>query len=116
MKLLINTPLTYAITFPPDISEEDWGLEKGFWDDMCDLLTGLGVYHSVDFVESGAWLNIDVQKCSLDEEAVNTLFYEVFELFTNKIQIKYSPLGSTGCDFALELSQPVKKNSVFEEV
>jgi hypothetical protein len=109
MKLLINTPLKYSMTFDPDIAEEDWEEWKQFWDDATVFLKFCCIYHTLHLMESGFSFEIGVQKCCLDEQNVNQFFGDILNIFDNKVTIEYAGLGGYGCDFALILTQPEYK-------
>lgn len=59
---------------------------------------------SIWFREENGKLIIPAQKVTLDEWAMNELFNE-YLMYLPGITIQYAPLGGSGCDFALELTQ-----------
>ena len=116
MKLLINTPLKYSLTFDPNITEEDWDAWKEFWDDATVFLKFCCIYHTLHLMESGFIFEIGVQKCCLDEQNANQFFSDILNIFDNEVTIEYAGLGGQGCDFSLILTQPEYKVVTHAEI
>lgn len=111
MKLFIDGPITWADTYDPSITDEDRSYWEDYVMDACGFLSSFNVHHSVNLMESGFSVTLQVQKCTLTEQDMNELFYEVLLPHFRVGWLKYSPLGGAGCDFAVRID----RNSVIEK-
>lgn len=110
MKLLINTDLTYTQLFT-DFSPEDKEAfieEVYYWKALCSRFS---VQAKFSIEDECVKITVFVQKCTLDEFAMNELFHEVIDpLFEYEVQ--YAALGGAGCDFAITIETKKTLNSV----
>ena len=102
MKILIDEDLVWTSTFGL-LTDEEFAEEMEALDELCAILKQYTVHHILKKLDNGFTLTIEVQKCTLDEEAMNDLFYNVITNFRYKLE--YAALGGKGCDFALHVSQ-----------
>lgn len=112
MKLLIDEHLIWSDTYYPCITEEDREEQEAYVKEISKLLDKFCVWHSVDLMESGFSVILQVQKCTLTEQDMNELFYEILLPHFRVGWLKYSPLGGAGCDFAVRID----RNSVTEKI
>lgn len=102
MKLLINTELTYSVTFNPSVSEDDWDEYSDYFYCIQEVLDKYNVSSDLNMMASGASIWIEAQKITLDDIAMNHLFSDVlYELFSFKLD--YAWLGGEGCEFSMRL-------------
>lgn len=102
MRLLINYPISYFEKFNPEIDTKDAFDE--YFKDREEILKEFTVFFKSDLNDKSYQITIDPQKVNLDEINMNTLFFDVLNDFDN-LQLKYSPLGGEGCEFAMKLTQ-----------
>lgn len=103
MKLLIDEPLTWSDTYYPGITEEEREDREAYVGEICKYLNEFCIWHSVDLMESGFSVTLQVQKCTLTELDMNELFHEILLPHFGVGWLKYSPLGGAGCDFAVRI-------------
>jgi len=100
MKLLIDQELKFSTTFYPGATDEELDEYSEFFEFVNSVMNKYNVAGYVDHNGSGATVIINVQKITLDEFDMNSLFDGVLNnLF--KLKIDYANLGGAGCDFAL---------------
>lgn len=112
MKLFIDEPLTWSDTYDPSITEEDREDQEAYVGEISKFLRNFCVAHSTHLMESGFSVTLQVQKCTLAEQDMNEIFYEVLLPHFRVGWLKYSPLGGAGCDFAMRIN----RNSVTEKI
>ena len=96
MKLLIDETLVLKHTYAEDADELELLENNEALDDLEKMLKSFSVWYNLKRTDNGYTLEIGAQKCTLDEQSMNTLFYDI--LFDIPHVLKYSPLGGTGCD------------------
>lgn len=100
MKLLVQEKLTTAIYEDPGSTPQDYKDDEEFWKFITSLLDGFAVHYNLEH-KLGYWLfEIPEQKITLDEQDMNELFYECFNVLLD-YRVEYSALGGKGCGFSV---------------
>ena len=102
MKILIDDTLKWVYEVDTKLSYQEYNEELEAFDDILKLLDKFTVHYKKNLLRSKFVLEIEIQKCVLDECDMNTLFYTVLSNFDHNLV--YSPLGGEGCDFALRVT------------
>jgi len=106
MKLLINNQITLTYKYragPEDFEDNAYDEYQDFIDYESKLLDSMCIHHTVINHYTSLDFILEVQEITLDEHAMNDLFFSVLNSFDTKFNIKYVPLGGAGCDFCIEL-------------
>jgi len=82
---------------------KDYGLFNGF-EAIQKFLNYYHIFNKIQTDGKNEWIEIEPQKITLDEKAMNELFDEVFHAF----DIEYAGLGGAGCDFSIIVKNPKK--------
>lgn len=101
MKLLIQEDLVLLLESENGSTEEDYVASQENLDWCKAQMKHLGVVSRWERIYNNYLLIIPAQKITTDEFAMNEFFYEWLIMF--EYSINYAGLGSTGCDFALEI-------------
>lgn len=104
MILHINNAFYAEFPIDPSSTQDDLNDGKEIFEEIAVLLNSFSVQHKIDITETIIQFAIYQQKVTLDEFAMNTLFYDVINIYFD-YDIAYSYLGGKGCDFSINITQ-----------
>lgn len=103
MKLFIDNDITYSFIFSNE-SEEGVSAVKDEFDFITSYLKKNSVQHKLEITDASVVLTIFSQKITIDEIAMNALFYNALAYLFD-LTLCYSFMGSDGCDFAVRIAK-----------
>lgn len=102
MQVYIMQELEMYEDAEPDSTLEDHQDTAEEFNELSALMKSYSVYHTLELTPEYTRLTIYQQKITLDEFAMNALFYRVLALHF-EIRTEYAWLGGLGCDFSLNV-------------
>lgn len=109
MKMLIQKQINLIHCYDANsenFEDEAYEIYESFVDNELTILDKFGVRCVLVNNYTHCSLTLYQQKIVLDEYDMNILFFDVLDSFDNKYNIRYLPIGGTGCDFCIELYFP----------
>ena len=104
MILHINDSLYTEFPIDPSSTPDYMNDGKEIFEEIHLLLNSYNVHHGIKIDLESIQFIIYPQKVTLDEFAMNILFFEVINIYFD-YNIEYSHFCSKGCDFSINITQ-----------
>ncbi len=111
MKLLIQEPLNWSTTYPPDYSDDELDELQEFYQSIVDTMRDLGVSTVSSVDGSSAYFSIHAQKITLGEIQMNRFLHVVLSHLFD-FQLRYCGFGGIGCELTLALDDVVPRSVI----
>ena len=100
MKLLLDQDMCFTGTFEKQLTIDNRLKAQNSLDSISGFLRKFSVWNKVELLENSFSITVLAQKVTLDGIAMNELFSGFFVEYFD-FELRYSPLGGAGCDFAM---------------